>query len=445
MQIKVFKFQSGERYPALLDDSGVPDFWVTHYVTQNLRLTITANGIETFLRAMKHLKSWESINGRNLIREISKGKIPALDDIKSIKSHCFLQAKSIHSPKSNNKVIKMNKLYMPKSNKPTVNSTQAKLRYSYINKYLHDIGMEAVKHKPMASQLFDELNQMHDTFINNKPRGGVNREKDKSGIPSEVFESFVDVAKVNSENNPFKDKSIKFRNYLLVQILYETGMRASEVLALQIDDIGTQTDRPTLNVIRRHDNPDDPRTKEPTAKTIEREIEITQSLRKLIIQYVNDYRSRLLGSKKHPFIFVSHKGKKGCYEKGDPLKVGYLNDIFIKIIKVIPGYFEGISPHQFRHYSNERLSDHIDARKVEVALEVERLESEGKTQAAKQYYYEHHINEARELEIRAQLNGHSSVESGLTYLKRTTRKKASIIRNKISKAIKNKMKDIGEI
>jgi hypothetical protein len=36
-----FIFQAGERYPMLLDGDGMPDYWVTLYVTETLGLAKT--------------------------------------------------------------------------------------------------------------------------------------------------------------------------------------------------------------------------------------------------------------------------------------------------------------------------------------------------------------------------------------------------------------------
>ncbi|KQH89394.1 hypothetical protein AMR75_13000 [Vibrio fluvialis] len=66
MKIEIKKFMSGERYVFLLDDDGMPDFWVTHFVTNKLRKNLTTSSIQQYLKSIKHLKLWESINGRDL-------------------------------------------------------------------------------------------------------------------------------------------------------------------------------------------------------------------------------------------------------------------------------------------------------------------------------------------------------------------------------------------
>ena len=442
MKIVVKKFKSGERYAFLLGEDGIPDFWVTHYVTQKLRMTKATNTIEQYLKDIKHLKRWEEINGRDLLEEIYYGKVPSRADINKLKEHCFYQAKAIKKVSAGN-VVDMGQFYLSKtSDKPTISKFQYTRRVSHIAEFLHFIGQERVKFKPSAAELFDALDEMKTRLKSGMPRGKLQKAiLDKSGIADDVFEDFVEVAKPNSSYNPFKIPVVQFRNYLIVQVLYETGFRRSELLALRISDIGTETDNPTLSVVRRHDSKDDPRFNEPTAKTLGRAVSITKELRDLLDTYIKIHRSNTKVAKKHPFIFVSHKDKEGHYETGYPLTKQTINDIFNSIKAVNPERFWAITPHSFRHFFNDQLSDIIDREREAVKEEVKRLERAGLHQEAKQYANENTITEQRELEIRAELNGHSSVKSGQYYLKRTTRKEAQKIRQKMLARIKRKVEE----
>ena len=104
MKVSVKKFKSGERYVFLLREDGVPDFWVTHFVTQKLRMTKAATSIEQYLKDIKHLKRWEEINGRDLLEEIYNGKVPNRDDINKLKEHCSYQAKVVKDEPASNVV-----------------------------------------------------------------------------------------------------------------------------------------------------------------------------------------------------------------------------------------------------------------------------------------------------------------------------------------------------
>ncbi|MFV1872769.1 MAG: tyrosine-type recombinase/integrase [Oleiphilus sp.] len=445
MRVAVKKFKSGERYVFLLGDDGVPDFWVTHFVTQNLRMSKAATTIEQHLKSIKHLKLWESINGRDLLEEIYNGKVPSRDDINALKEHCCYQALAFRKKPETN-VVDMGQFHLSRTqDKPTIGKNQYVTRVAHIAEFLCFVGKERVKHRPIAAKLFDDLDVMKRKLKKGMPKGRLNKGNlDKSGISDDVFEDFVEVAKPDSEYNPFKDPDVKFRNYLIVQTFYEAGLRCSELLALRIGDIGTDIENPEILVYRRHDSKEDARPKEPTAKTLERSVPISTELRGLLNLYIKSHRAQTKSAKTHPFIFVSHKDKKGSYTSGEPIVQQTVNDLFNRIKNVNSERFWGITPHLYRHFFNDQLSDRIDEEREAVKREVIRLETSGKVEEAKQYANENMITEQRELEIRANLNGHSSLDSGRTYLKRTARKQAHKIRQKMHEKLKHKVEVLSD-
>lgn len=442
LRIKVQKFKSGERYVFLLDGDGVPDFWVTHYVTQRLRMYKAATTIEQYLKDIKHFRLWEALNCRDVLNEIYNGKVLNLKDINNLKEHCSYQVEALKLEPVN-KVVDMGQFYLSRAEgKPTVSQRQYKTRVTRIADFLHFIGQERIKHKPLAVNLFDGLDEMKKRLTSGLPKVRLHRAAlDKTGITDSSFQDFVAASKPDSEHNPFKMSQVQFRNHLIVQILNETGFRSSELLALRIGDIGTDTDDPRLSIERRHDSNDDPRTREPTAKTLGRSVSISKGLRELLQTYIRHYRSKTQVAKTHPFIFVSHKGKRGRYQSGEPLNKGSVSSLYEKIKTVNPEKFWGISAHSYRHFFNDQLSKCFDEQKAEVKREVARLEQDGQIHQAKQYAHENQITETRELEIRAELNGHSSLSSGRTYLKRTTRKLATEMRNKMESRLMHKVEE----
>jgi integrase len=433
MKVVTKKFKSGERYVFLLDDEGVPDFWVTHFVTQNLRMDKAATTIRQYLKSIKHLKVWEAINKRDLLEEIYEGKVPSLNDIKKIKTHCTYQVKGLKEKKKTN-VVEMSEFSDSKPKDiPTVLKSQYVSRIAHIAEYLHFCGTERVKKKPSAANLIEALDKMKEQLKSGLPKvrlKGNRRMPDEADIADDAIEDFLAVAHPNSENNPFGEGA-RLRNYLIVRILYETGCRRAELTALRIGDIGTDTDYPTLTVERRHNSKDDNRVDEPTAKTLGGELYISEELRDLLNFYIRNNRMQTKKGRFNPFIFVAHKGKEGSHEEGDAINHQTINDVLNKIKKVNSERFWGITPHTFRHYFNDQLSQLIDAEKEAVKKEVARLESEGKYKEAKFYEHENLITEQRELEIRAYMNRHSDEKSGQYYLGRTNKKRVKAIRKKM--------------
>lgn len=94
-QISQLVFTEGERYPLLVDSEGIPDFWVTLYVTELLRPNLKQTAIENAIRHLIHLKLWEEINERDLITEFSAGMFPSDIDVISIRDHCLLNTYSL--------------------------------------------------------------------------------------------------------------------------------------------------------------------------------------------------------------------------------------------------------------------------------------------------------------------------------------------------------------
>lgn len=440
MKIIVKKLNSGERYPFLLGDDGVPDFWVTLYVTQRLRMNKAATTIEQYLKDIRHFRHWEAINGRDILQEIYHGKVLNLEDVIAIREHCAYQVEALKQNRLG-KIVDMGDFYLTKtSDKPTISVGPQKTRINRIADFIYHIGCERVKYQPFAAATFDKLEKMKIQFIKDLPKARLKKKSvDKTVITDSSFEDFVAVAKSDCKYNPFKMTSVQFRNYLIVLTLYETGFRPSELLALRISDIGSDTDDPRLTVERRHDSKDDPRAREPTAKTLGRSVSITKELRELLHTYIRQHRYETKIAKTHPFIFVSHKDKKGYYDSGAPLSKGSISSLYKRIEKVNPDIFRGITARSYRHYFNDQLSVAFDKHRNEVKREVERLEQAGQIEHAKQYAYENQITEARELEIRAELNGHSSLSSGEAYLKRTARKLATKMRKKMEDNLKHKV------
>jgi len=440
MKVEVRKLQSGERYVFLLDDLGLPDFWVTHFVSQRLRMNHASTSIQQYLKDIRHFKLWETLNSRDLLEDIYKGKLPTRSDVRDIQEHCRYQAKVFKQQQVNDKVIDMGQFYLSKAqDKPTVGLSQFKNRIAHIAEFLHFIGQERVKHKPAAVKLLDDLDDMKKQLVRKLPKARLKKVVlDRSAVSDDAFEDFVEVSRPNSPLNPFKDRTVQFRNYLIVQTLYESGIRCSELLALRISDIGASIDDPRLFVVRRHDSKEDPRAKEPTAKTLGRGIPISHELRELLYVYVKQHRSRTTRAKTHPFIFVGHKEKKGSYDSGEPIVQRSVNALFNRIRDINVERFIHITPHSYRHFFNDQLSARIDEMKEQVSEKVKRLEIEGRCEEAKQYANESTITEQRELEIRAELNGHSSLDSGAHYLKRTAIKQSTRIRNEMHKTLKHK-------
>lgn len=226
----------------------------------------------------------------------------------------------------------------------------------------------------------------------------------------------MDLVKPDNPKNPFTSL-VKNRNYLMFRILYETGLRSGEILQLKISDI--KFSQNIIEIRRRHDDPQDIyRPIEPNAKTLERDIFITDVLADELRTYITQERRTVTNANKHDFLFVSYKGRS----VGKPISLIQFSRIVEKIAddeylaEFIKEYglkvSKKVTRHGFRHDFNNRLSNSID-RFNQKAREEGRLNDI--------------ISEKKELERRMYLMGHKSESSSQIYNLRHTKKQAETI------------------
>jgi integrase len=254
---------------------------------------------------------------------------------------------------------------------------------------------------------------------------------------SEDFEFFRTVIKPNHERNPFSNFPIQLRNYLLIEILYWTGCRPSEVLSLILDDIDYDIASPSISFKRRHDNPTDPRKSEPTLKTQERNVEIPPSLISDLDYYIRNIRSTFNRRKVHSYIFVSHKGKTS----GLPMTDKTFSEKVFQPIKHIDKRFKNVQRRGVRIYFNERFSEQVDDINSDINDQIHEAEVKNQKTLAKQLRNQL-ISEGDEIDARQLVMGHSSPDSARPYLKRHVERKARKVHKEMMKVVSKVIKEV---
>lgn len=412
-KIKVHVFRDGERYPILVDERGLPDFWVTLFVTEELRRHAAATTIESYIRDLLHLKRWEAINERDLLAEFSEGRFLSDADIYSIADHCRLDVRSLNAYMRNQispSVVQLNAAFPATSQTlDVVSSDHYTNRLSRIAEFLRFSARAMLRRRANFVDLSREIEAMAKALRAQKSKArsgrGYGGDPDAKAPPPQVFDAIMEVIKEDSADNPYKNPGVRYRNALLFELMYETGLRSGEVLALQIGDVDFQMH--SVSVVRRHDNPEDPRARQPTVKTAERRIPIKKSLAERIWTYVMDVRAKIPGANRHPFIFVTHK--RGNHSGAPISDSTFRIRVLEPATQTRPDLFDEIRRHGFRHNFNYHLSRRIDEHN-------RKAKSDPNTEA---------INEKKEMQIRKQLNGWRSDKTAETYNLRHIKEEAT--------------------
>ncbi|BDU70866.1 tyrosine-type recombinase/integrase [Mesoterricola silvestris] len=182
--------------------------------------------------------------------------------------------------------------------------------------------------------------------------------------------------------------AIRVRNRLIVNLLYCLGIRRGELLGLKARDLKGAK----VFVLRRPDDPEDPRKYEPNTKTRDRDLPVNSGLQAMWLDYVSLVRGKFPMARKHPLLIVNHRD-------GLPLSFSGLAKIF-KDLRAVAGVPKNLSPHKLRHAWNDEFSRLAD---------------------------EHGLDEAREVQHRAELMGwnpNSPRSTAAIYLRRHTKRKA---------------------
>ena len=199
----------------------------------------------------------------------------------------------------------------------------------------------------------EDLSEIIGTLENAKRRkssaGDVSRVLDKE-ITDHQFEQLISIIRPDHPQNPFK--SGKQRNFLIVLVALAAGLRRGAMAKMKIGDLDFTGNCDTLYVKRTPNDPSDPRKRRPQQKTREHQVSLLPELMLDLKAYYDYTRARFPESKSHEFIFVAEKGKRGSYEKGDPLSQNSYNRIMKKLEEVLG--FE-LHPHKLRYHWHKQL------------------------------------------------------------------------------------------
>jgi integrase len=182
-----------------------------------------------------------------------------------------------------------------------------------------------------------------------KPKG-----RSREGVSEEIEGRLRDVIRPDHPENPFH-KQNRHRNYALLLLYLDLGVRLSEALVIKGQDLLLHGDNPTVTIHRRPDDPQDRRQLQPLVKTAGRILPLGEELRQALREWVLNHRAdpkRYPGAKKSPFVFVARNGKE--------ISKNTVYDMFVLLRDNVPGLPPDLSAHLLRHTWNDRFSETVD-------------------------------------------------------------------------------------
>lgn len=393
--LKRFRFSNGERAALLIDhQTGIP----VHY--QNLYVTIhhrnTSDSINTAISCLNNLKYLsEILECENIDLEyrfltnqlLTKQEIESISRWAKKKSSSLSEAKTQTTKVSslNSHRIEFSRCIVVIDTDPVESNTAYK-RITDFTKYICWLGHEICPTKT-------KIPSMEKQFLSHRPTKNTtpNDVRNFKSLTKDQMTRLLDIVRPDSTENPWKHEGVRHRNQLIIHLLYHLGCRKGELLLIKLTQLDS-ADR--LIAIRRNaDDASDPRMNEPLVKTLSRDIEITETVLKMIDDYVIFHRSKIKNAGKTPYLFLSHQNKSS---RASPMSISAIDKMFTELTKVL-GF--NVHPHKLRHTWNDDFRAEMDAIIASGAMsetEVEDLQSylmgwkEGSGSAARYTRRYHH-------------------------------------------------------
>jgi integrase/recombinase XerD len=177
-------------------------------------------------------------------------------------------------------------------------------------------------------------------IIKKNPAGFVEGMKVEKGLPKIM--SYSDIMKII--NAIKSDEATGLRDLAMIELLYATGIRVSELVNLKLGDVDLEVGY--LRVLGKG--------------TKERIVPVGEFARKRVREYLNLSRPRLLGKRISEYLFITRLGKKFTRQ-------GFW--LMIKNYARISGVKVNVTPHVFRHsFATHLLEKGADLRTLQTML-----------------------------------------------------------------------------
>lgn len=427
MKITKFQLASGESYSILLDEESIPLPYHNLFVTLHYRNQ--SNASNTCYRAFEHLKYLDEIcrfEKIDLIERCRVGDFLTKIEFENIKRHSSFTVASFREmvarhKSSNVANIKKNKLELARANIVTnpEGDISPRTAYNRLTVFAQFIGWLEEELFPFKDSTAEfELKKIRgDNF------GTSDEALDwgdwKSLEPIEKIR-VLDVVHPDSSENPWTSESVRYRNQLIVNMLFAIGCRRGELLKIRVatddhkSDIRKRDrDGRYFVMIRSQTDDDDKRKNRPEGKTLGRYLPMDKRLVGMYENYLIHHRPNAAGSEHIEFLFVTHNHKQ---QSNAALSLAQVNKIFREISEVV-GF--RVHPHACRHTWNDEFSAFADKRIAEGRTTEAKSESDRQklmgwrenSSSAKRYSKRHDDKRALEMALELQEEESTTITS----------------------------------
>lgn len=370
-RVKTIRLESGERLPMLLSkETGLPLWDPTLFILTELRATnLATNTLEQAARAvMVALQVFRYLRV-DLNERLSQGRLLTLGEIDILSKLAAFRQEELDTLLENqaaSEAVISQMVSLEKGRARSVDNTPKQVapetkatRLIYIRDYITWLVAGRRLKLDVSHEHYQALNEAVQAVVGcinaRIPSRDHHQLNSRQGVTPEARALILEVIDPASPNNPWKNKHVRARNQLIFQWLLLLGVRNGELLSTYAQDVNLRSGE--VVIVRRPDNPEDPRKNAPLVKTRGRLLALGPALAELTRSYLTGSRATIKGARRHPYLFVATG-------KGSPLSKSALNKLFRELRTKVPGLPDDLSPHVLRHTWNDDFSELMDERGV---------------------------------------------------------------------------------
>lgn len=361
--VKSYIEPSGQRNAVIVDqETGIPEFWPMLYCSSQLRARGNSHStIKSHLRAIIYLYKWAEFRNLDIETRIKSAQGFTRNEVDTLITLLRSRISDLPEPSGNtSKIIditssrsKMGAIWEALEAQPKqvkAETYNERLDYvavyiAWLSDYLSDQNLNSSRDRTKSIaqtgvEFKKVLTSMKSVETNKK------FSSDKS-IDHADIRSILELINPNNPENPWGSKGTRIRNFAIICILLDTGLRSGELLSLKLKDIifGKKGSK-GLKVSRRHGAKDDPRINQPSTKLGEREVPLSESSFKALDLYVKSVRAKTPQGAQSDYLFISLSNNT----IGSPLSsVTSITNTIREITNI------DITPHRLRHTATWRF------------------------------------------------------------------------------------------
>ena len=306
-RVERFILDDGERFATVVDADGAPAYYPTCLALSSRARSVSVETLAAQAADLVLFGQWAMREGVDINGRLEVGAYFGPAEIENLAEACSLRTSALR--RLNSKTVSEVRRGVSISRADLVINSLKARRLTTAMRYFDLVGRIAEARLPKRgtelSRRIEDRAAMIALIKSYRPRIRSSRVR---GIISagELARVVVFVA-TGDPLAIWKKEAVARRNWALVRLLATTGLRQGEVRQLKATDVDTAVSE--LRVERRHDDPEDPRVREPNAKTYNRIIPFGNDMAEDLDVYILGPGSDAAEKRGSPFLFLSHDNR----------------------------------------------------------------------------------------------------------------------------------------